>query len=377
MAVQDHLHLVYSSDRFDDQSKVYRLRPWNSERECIMDLSKTSNETVYVSPVRVTTLALSQDYPRSICMIGGFDGEYALRRLASQDTSTVVGFATRAPNGIINHCDIPYSGKHAYHAVLSCNDNQIRVLDIETNTFLHNPTSGDSHSGQASGHSYPWPINCTSTSPDGRLRVVVGDTPDVTITNAETGRCERLLKGHYDFGFACAWSPDGTTVATANQDCLVNIYDTRTWRTLKTFEAHGPGCYRSMKFSPVGGGSKCLLLAESADRVTAVNATNYNECQTKTFYGEVAGVDFVPDGSSFWVANSDEKFGGMMNYERRGNGQQYGLGFTRREELGDQYREEGYNEWIPESERFEDPRCVNPTRAGPVWSMYGGSIPMV
>lgn len=51
-------------------------------------------------------------------------------------------------------------------------------------------------------------MNCTAMCPHGKLRVVVGDTTDVNVVNAESGACERILKGHKDHGFSCAWSPD-------------------------------------------------------------------------------------------------------------------------------------------------------------------------
>src|SRR2546430_10770872 len=82
-----------------------------------------------------------------------------------------------------------------------------------------------------------------------------------------------------------------------------------------------------MRWSPVGGGSKCLLLAEPADRVCVVNATTYETMQTHEFYGEIVGLDFHSAGTGFWVANADEKFGGMMEYERRGDSQSFCFGF--------------------------------------------------
>jgi WD40 repeat protein len=383
MACKSYNSVVYASDHSADRSKVFHYHPFHDMRDCIMDLSQTSNETVYAEPVRISTLALSTgDYYRGICMVGGFDGEYALRNMLhdAEDRSVIVGHATRATYGIINHIDIDYCAHgNEYRAVMACNDNKVRVLDVETNTFLSDPGSSAAgmavRSGELSGHLYPWPVNCTAMCPYGKLRVVVGDTTDVNIVNAESGHSERILKGHDDYGFACAWSPDGYYIATANQDRLVKVWDVRSWRVVTEFAAQVAG-YRSMRWSPVGGGSKCLLLAEPADRVCVVNATTYETMQTHEFYGEVVGMDFHGDGTGFWVANGDEKFGGMMEYERRGYGQDFGLGFLQRaavEASGGVFREQGANEWVWERERGRDPRVVDPMRSGPAgnWEEAG------
>ena len=82
--------------------------------------------------------------------------------------------------------------------------------------------------------------------PYGKLRVVVGDTTDVSIVDAErVGRCERILKGHEDYGFACAWSPEGYYIATAHQDRLVKIWEVRSGRV----SVRGGGMGRSLDWA--------------------------------------------------------------------------------------------------------------------------------
>lgn len=239
------------------------------------------------------TLALSTgNYYRSICMVGSFDGEYALRNMLqdAEDRSVIVGHVTCASYGIINHIDIDYYA-HGNEQLRPANDNKIRVLDVATNTFLSDPGSNVNaslRSGQLSGHTYPWSVNCTSMCPHGKLRVVVGDTTDMSTIDAESGRYERILKGHKNYGFACAWSPEGYYIATAHQDRLVKIWEVRGGRVVTEFAAQTAG-YRSMRGSPVGGCSKCLLLAEPEDRVCIVNATTYETMQTHRFYGEIVG----------------------------------------------------------------------------------------
>ena len=147
-------------------------------RERIIDLSKTSNETVYVEPVRISTVTLSTgDYYRGICMAGGFGGEYALKDLLhnAKDQSVIVGHAMRASYGITNHVDIDcYAHGDEYRAVMACNGNKTRILDVETNTFLSESGSNTNTAvrlGELPGHNYPFSVNCTAVCPDGKLRV--------------------------------------------------------------------------------------------------------------------------------------------------------------------------------------------------------------
>jgi hypothetical protein len=75
MAIKGYNAVVYASDRCTDRSKVFHYHPFHDTRECIIDLSKMSNETVYAEPVRIPTVALSTgDYCRGICIIGGLTG---------------------------------------------------------------------------------------------------------------------------------------------------------------------------------------------------------------------------------------------------------------------------------------------------------------
>jgi WD40 repeat protein len=359
-AVQDHLRYIYSSG-----SQVWSEYNWSSSRIKIMDVSEQST---FVNPVTISTLALSTDHPRRIAMIGGLNGEFAYKSLLGDDDALnsrepSTGHITAAASGCINHIDMDYfSNRQSHHAIISCNDSKLRTLDLTTGLFLHNPSKPNPKDGTLTGHPFPFAINSSATCPDGRLRVLVGDSPSSLIVNASTGKIETTLTGHADYVFACAWSPDARHVVTAGQDRVVKIYDARTWRVVRTFSSHG-SCHRSVRFSPVGGGTRCLLLAEEADRVTVVDARTFAEGQTHSFYGGVVGCDFERDGTAFWVANGDGAFGGFMRFERTGKGQRRGLGFAKRGRGGE---EEGPDEWIAEEEREGDPRCVNPRRHGEI-----------
>ncbi|KKK12614.1 hypothetical protein P175DRAFT_0489143 [Aspergillus ochraceoroseus IBT 24754] len=318
---------AYNTVHFSHESKVYSWAPAYGDLKCLIDLSMPVVETGFQGPVKISTMKTAQ----GMTIAGGFFGEYGMRA-AGTEGKGIEGFVTKDRNGITNHIDIIASRTNRSPVgVFASNDCHIRVLDCETNTFL-------------ADHELSHAVNCTSTSPDGRLRVVIGDSADAWVVEADTGRPVHPLRGHRDFGFACAWSPDMRQIATSNQDKTAMIWDARTWKMLEKIESDVAG-YRSLRFSPVGGGPRTLMLCEPADRVVLVNAQTYQTRQVHDFFGEIGGADYSPDGSTIWIANTDEHFGGFMEYDRRQWGQRYGLHHPP-------------NEWVKESELDEDERCL-------------------
>ncbi|KAF7591494.1 hypothetical protein BBP40_001484 [Aspergillus hancockii] len=318
---------AYNTVHFAQESKLYSWVPAYDDLSCLVDLSKPSAESGFHRPVKISTMKSAHD----VAIAGGFSGEYAVRGASTQELG-VKGFVTKDPNGITNHIDVvPSRTSRSPMGIFASNDRHLRVLDVETNTFV-------------ADHELSRAINCTATSPDGRLRVVIGDSPDAWVVEADTGRPVHPLRGHRDFGFACAWSPDMRHIATSNQDKTVIIWDARTWRILEKIESDVAG-YRSLRYSPVGGGPRTLLLCEPADRISIINAQTYHTRQVHDFFGEIGGADYSPDGSTIWVANADEHFGGFMEYDRRQWGQRYGV-------------RDLPPEWVRNSDLDDDERCV-------------------
>jgi WD40 repeat protein len=318
---------AYNTVHFSSMSKVYSWVPGYDDLQCLIDLSAPSAQSGFHHAVKISTMKSAF----GVTIAGGFKGEYAMRA-HDADGSGAEGIVTKDDSGITNHVDIISSRTNRSPiGVFASNDNHVRILDCETNTFL-------------ADYELTHAINCTSTSPDGRLRVIIGDSPDAWVVEADTGRPVHPLRGHRDFGFACAWSPDMMQIATSNQDKTAMIWDARMWRMLDKFESDVAG-YRSLRYSPVGGGPRTLLLCEPADRIVLVNAQTYQTRQVLDFFGEVGGADYSPDGSTIWVANTDEDFGGFMEYDRRQWGQVQGM-------------PPSPNEWVREAELKEDERCT-------------------
>jgi len=283
-------------------TKVYRTDPCSQTEDVVIQFRNYPN----LYPVRISTLAASNN----VVVAGGYSGEYAMKALdAPTNTYHVEGVVTNDDNGITNHIHTYPSRTSGGNpqAVFCSNDSMIRVLDCYRNQFV-------------SELQFDWAVNCSATSPDARLRVVVGDAREVIIVDADKGDKLHSLNGHIDYGFACAWSDDGYTIATGNQDLMVRIYDARNLSQAVTVLDVEMACVRSLRFSPNGGGPRVLAMAEPADMVSIVDAVSWDSRQHIDMFGEISGISFTPDGNEFYVANYDPHVGGLLEFERRGEG---------------------------------------------------------
>ncbi|KAF5026767.1 hypothetical protein F66182_1121 [Fusarium sp. NRRL 66182] len=266
---------------------------------------------------------------------GTFNGEYYLKSLDSEDKKTYSeGQITQNMAGITNHVQIHMPRRSSGPvAAISSNDKGFRVMDLTTEKFV-------AQSG------YRFPLNCSRISPDGRLRVMVGDDFKVLITDADTGQIQQELSGHRDFGFACDWSDDGYTIATGFQDMGVKIWDARRWcdsrgvsTPLCTIRSEMAGV-RNLRFSPVGSGERVLVGAEEADYINIINAQTFGKKQTIDVFGEIGGIGFANDGQDLNVLVSDRHRGGLLQLERSGLGAEPYLRNSWR-----RYHDHGADQW--------------------------------
>ncbi|KAF2281303.1 uncharacterized protein EI97DRAFT_438673 [Westerdykella ornata] len=288
------------------RDKVLYTDSEGSPPKVAMDLSKSSTEA---GKFLITTLAVSSD----VVIAGGFEGEYALNNAHSnrpKDTviSRINNTTRNSKSHITNHIGLfPSRTTYSPQAVLSSNDNRLRVLDCTTNTFTYTFT-------------YPQAVNCSATSPNGRMRVIVGDFRETLVTDAETGRAFQALRTHVDDAFACDWADDGIHVATAAQDSSIVVWDARNWaRPLKVLysELSVP---RTLRFSPVGGGRRVLVVGEADDCVSVVDAAGFERKQVLDFFGRTAGIGMSGDGQGLWVGVVEGSVGGLMGFERCAGG---------------------------------------------------------
>ncbi|KAF2806955.1 WD40 repeat-like protein [Mytilinidion resinicola] len=337
---------------YASKSKVMHTDASGQMNKCAMELTKPMGDSMHPSSFSITTLTASDE----VLIAGGFYGEYALTNLRSEvGEPHVQGYVTHEFNGITNHAHTFDSRSSGLPQGVFCsNDHCLRILDCTTNTFTHE-------------FRYKQAINCSATSPNGRMRVIVGDFDKALITDAETGRPFEHLPSHTDHVFACAWADDGIHVATGSQDHKIVVWDARRWDTpLATF-ASVMSCPRSLRFSPVGGGRRVLFAAEAEDIVSVFDAYDFDKRQVLDFYGATAGISVTPDGQSLFVANGDGKFGGLMEFERCQFAEPWGLGEPRRSWKGHRIREErfprGAWEWMATEDLDDDPRVVGSRKA--------------
>ncbi|KAF2682790.1 WD40 repeat-like protein [Lentithecium fluviatile CBS 122367] len=305
---------------------VMRTDASGSSRVRIVDLRK---RTVNGNGCQITTLAASNN----VLIAGGFEGEYSIADLASTEIpsfimGTIRDWSPETKSYITNHVHL-FNSRSSYtpQAVFCSNDAGLRVLDCETNIFQ-------------SSFSYPSAVNCSATSPDGRMRVVVGDFQETLITNAETGQPFETLKAHADDAFACAWADDGIHVASAAQDSTIAVWDARYWRTPVALISSELAVPRVLRFSPVGSGPRVLVAAEADDYVNIINAQTFESKQVFDFFGPTAGISMTPDGQSLFVANADKRFGGIVELERTGWGEATGPKWS-----NGPYREDEWMDW--------------------------------
>ncbi|KAI9030132.1 hypothetical protein CLU79DRAFT_734208 [Phycomyces nitens] len=256
------------------------VRHWSPQR--------SRSRLVTSFPMKVISMICSHD----ILLVGGARGEYACRRLDSNDNMSYFGTPTQNPNGTTNHLDIIDLNRGGLTALISGNDETTHFIDLET-----------METEQIIQFSFP--VNHTATSPDKGMLCAVGDSTKTVVADINNGSEIFSIDEHHDFSFSCCWSPDGRTFATGNQDKTTRVYDIRnTSRSLHLLSGK-VGAIRSLQYSNDG---KYLVASEHIDYIHVYDANDdYRSSQVINLFGSIAGVSLTPDGQSLFVANSDEE----------------------------------------------------------------------
>lgn len=251
------------------------------------------------SQTQVSTMAVKDN----LLVAGGFQGEIICKYLDRPGVSFCCR-TTYDDNAITNAVEIYDSPSGAVRFMASNNDCGVRDYDVEK--------------FQISKHfQYPWPVNHSSLSPDGKLLVIVGDNPEGILADAQSGKSIQELSGHYDYSFASAWHPNGLTFATGNQDKTCRVWDIRNLsKSLTVLKSH-LGAVRSIRFSSDG---RFMATAEPADFVHVYDvSTGYHHEQELDFFGEISGLSFSPDSEAVFVGVWDRTYGSLLQFNRRRN----------------------------------------------------------
>lgn len=299
------------------------FNPETGTEECALDVRKRlNNDGPKIGKIHTLTAG------NGLLVAGSFEGVYAMKSLSADfESAPMIGTISTGTDVSTNHIHTHLDRQSGVpRVVFDSNDKTVRIIDCTTSKWV-------------ACHRYHYQVNCSITSPDGRLRLLNGDDCEPIVANAETGETLAKLPGHRDFGFACDWAPDGITMATGHQDGLVKVWDARRLdKSIQTIAMEQAGC-RSLQFSPLGSGKRVLVLAEPADFVHIVDAQTFESKQTIDFFGEISGISMPPDGSKLYIANADVKYGGLMEFERSWDRSQYNRRLSRVPDLEDEHEE--------------------------------------
>ncbi|XP_039117477.1 uncharacterized WD repeat-containing protein C2A9.03-like [Dioscorea cayenensis subsp. rotundata] len=249
----------------------------------------------------VQTQVSSLAVKNNLVVVGGFQGELICKALDRKGISFCCRM-TYNDNSITNALEIYDSASGAPHFVASNNDCSVRDYDMEKFQL-------------SQLLDFPWPVNHTSLSPNGKLLVIVGDNPQGLLVDAQTGKIVHEMHGHLDYSFASAWHPNGQIFATGNQDRTCRVWDVRNLSKAVTVLGGNLGAIRSIRFTEDG---RFMAMAEPADFVHIFDTgSGFERRQELDFFGEVSGISFSPDTEAFFVGVWDRSYGSLLQYGRR------------------------------------------------------------
>ncbi|XP_058207680.1 uncharacterized WD repeat-containing protein C2A9.03-like isoform X3 [Rhododendron vialii] len=296
-------NMVWATSKHD----VYLMSHFSVTHWSALTCNKTEvlNVSGHVAPCEKHPGSLLEGFTRTevstlavkdrLLVAGGFQGELICKNLDRPG----VCFCTRTTdvNAVTNVVEIYNSQSGAVHFTVANNDCGVRDFDMEK--------------FQLSKHfSFPWPVNHTSLSPDGKHRIIVGDSPEGMLVDSGTGKMVASLVGHLDFSTASAWHPDGLTFATGNQDKTCRIWDARNLSKSVAALKGNLGAIRSIRYSSDG---RFLAMAEPADFVHVFDAkSGYEKEQEIDFFGEISGMSFSPDTESLFIGVCSPIYGGLL-----------------------------------------------------------------
>jgi WD40 repeat protein/serine/threonine protein kinase len=150
-------------------------------------------------------------------------------------------------------------------------------------------------------------VFCVAISPDGTLAAsgsaVSLQHGDLKVWDVATGKVICSLVGHSGPIWDLAFSPDGKSLASSSLDRTVRLWDVSTWQTRHVLRGH-TDYTAGVAFSP----DSRLLASGSGDRTLKVwdAATGQEVGTLRGHSGGLFGVAFSPDGRHLASASSDE-----------------------------------------------------------------------
>ena len=85
---------------------------------------------------------------------------------------------------------------------------------------------------------HPFHIWTIAWSPDGAQVASAGNSREVWLWEATTGRVRLILRHNMSGVHALAWSPDGHCLASGGSDGTISLWDTATGKAMLTYTLH-------------------------------------------------------------------------------------------------------------------------------------------
>src|SRR6266849_6749878 len=140
-------------------------------------------------------------------------------------------------------------------------------------------------------------------SPDGKRLASASADGTVRVWDASSGQTTLTYIGHTDQVLSVAWSPDGKRLASASVDKTVRVWDASSGQTTLTYTGH-TDAVRSLAWSPDG---KRLASASLDKTVRVWDASSGRTTLTYTGHtDQVYSVAWSPDGTHLASASLDQ-----------------------------------------------------------------------
>uniref|UniRef100_A0A7S3ED33 Anaphase-promoting complex subunit 4 WD40 domain-containing protein n=1 Tax=Rhodosorus marinus TaxID=101924 RepID=A0A7S3ED33_9RHOD len=297
-------HLVVSTSQHDVYAMCKNsIMHWNASRRkesSVLNMSSPEVTSRGLRHMTVTTIAAIEN----LVMAGGLHGEVVVKDLNRNSIVFADHISTRS-DPITNAIDCHWSPQGQLVMMTSNNDGKIRMFDTESFSVFNTIRMG-------------FAVNHATRQPNGgKLLCVAGDHEDGRLVDVDTGKPEVILRGHIRNMFATAWHPDGSIIATGNEDNTCRIWDVRNpARQLGPCLPGFFGAIRSLRFTNDG---KFLIMSDNSDYVYIylVGDMDFQRKQEIDLFGLVSGVTVSPDDELLTVGVVHKAAGRLLEFERK------------------------------------------------------------
>ncbi|MCV3216350.1 WD40 repeat domain-containing protein [Plectonema radiosum NIES-515] len=141
-----------------------------------------------------------------------------------------------------------------------------------------------------------------SFSPNGKMLASASSDKTVKLWDTSTYKQIKTLTGHTGEVNGISFSPDGKMLASGSRDKTVKLWDTSTYKEIKTLAGHKEWV-TNVSFSPDGK----MLASGSLDKTVKLwDTSTYKEIKTLSGHKEwVTGVSFSPNGKMLASGSGD------------------------------------------------------------------------